>query len=392
MKLTTYQPQKLQYFLESQLKQNTNGVLVLETQVDSWQKQRQGILVIRNNTLVYGGTTIPSNQQLAKSLGAKLKPKSINAAIAVASKKLADPKSIRELISILVKLKVFDWKNVEAYIQNQVVSILEQFELYSGKSQWKDINNFDLCFGEDCHGLNWMQIKQDLKTRKQKWASLTPTIPTMDAVPYVSPSNLVKLNLLKINNPKVGEHIETYVDGHRTLIDIATKMGKDPLKVANSYANWVKSGAISFNDPVEVKTQAIATPIKVSGSDANLPTVLSVDDSPIVQVSIRRALAGHYNLLCASKAADALTILDQNSVELLLLDLTMPDIDGLEFCKTIRQIPQFHDLPVIMVTARDGLINKMKGQIAGTNGYITKPFTAEELLEVIGKYIKVHEV
>lgn len=69
----------------------------------------------------------------------------------------------------------------------------------------------------------------------------------------------------------------------------------------------------------------------------------------------------------------------------------MPDVDGLEFCKTIRQMSKFRDLPIVMVTARDGLIDKMKGQIAGTNKYLTKPFQPEELQEVVKKYIKIYQ-
>ena len=66
----------------------------------------------------------------------------------------------------------------------------------------------------------------------------------------------------------------------------------------------------------------------------------------------------------------------------------MPDVDGLEFCKTIRAIPKFQDLPIVMVTARDGLVNKMRGRIAGTDKYITKPFEPEELRQVVSQYIK----
>ena len=65
----------------------------------------------------------------------------------------------------------------------------------------------------------------------------------------------------------------------------------------------------------------------------------------------------------------------------------MPDMDGLEVCKTLRSIPKFRALPIIMVTARDGLVNKVKGQIAGTNRYLTKPFDAEELLSVVNEFV-----
>ena len=203
----------------------------------------------------------------------------------------------------------------------------------------------------------------------------------MDAVPYISESSL-----LKVSDPRVREHLKIYVDGSRSLFEIATKMRKDPLKVANSYANWGNAGAVSFDDSPADSNQAVA--IASETSNVYLPTVLSVDDSQIVQLSIKRTLTGHYNILFASQAAEALKTLNRNRVDLILLDLTMPDVDGLDFCRIIRQIPQFRDLPIVMVTARDGFFDKMKGQIAGTNGYITKPFTPEELLEVVNKYIK----
>ncbi len=384
MQLKQYQAQQLKNLLESQLNQNISGVLALETKVTSWQKQRVGILVVHNGALVYGDSTLPNNQQFAKSLGDKLQPNFIDAALSLASEKLNNPQSVRELIEILVKLRIFKWDNVEKHIHNQVVSILERFEAYPGQAKWDNSSDFDLCFGEDCHGLSWTKLKQDLNHRQQRWASLAPTIPSMDAVPYISESSL-----LKVNDPRAREHLKRYVDGHRTLVEIANMMRKDPLKVANSYSNWVKSGAVSFDDISEASNQAGA--IVSETSDAYLPTVLSVDDSQIVQISIKRILTGRYNLLFASQAADALKILNRNSVNLLLLDWTMPDVDGLDFCKIIRKIPKFQDLPIVMVTARDGLINKMKGQIAGTNAYVTKPFKSEELLKVINKHIKFNQ-
>ncbi len=65
----------------------------------------------------------------------------------------------------------------------------------------------------------------------------------------------------------------------------------------------------------------------------------------------------------------------------------MPDIDGLEMCRTLRSIPKFRNLPIIMLTARDGLIDKLKGQVVGTNRYLTKPFDAQKLLAVINEFV-----
>ncbi len=387
MQSQQYQSQELQNLLASQLKQNISGELALETRVSSLQTQRIGRLVINNGVLVYGDSKIPNNLQLAKIFANQLKCKSIDSALTVASNKITNPKSVRELIKILVKLRIFKWEQIEANIHNQVVLMLEKFVNYPGQATWHDSTDFDLCFGEDCHGLNWIQLKQDLSHRQKQWASLAPQISSIDAVPYVDPSNHLKLNFLRVSDPRIGEHFDTYVDGRRTLVDIATVMDKDPLIVANFYFNWVNSGIVSFKNISEANNQAGT--IASRTSDTNLPIVLSVDDSPIVQLSIKRALTGHCNLLCSSQPINALSILRQQSVELLLLDLTMPGLDGLDFCKMIRNIPKFKNLPIVMLTARDSFINKMEGKIAGATEYLTKPFTPEELVAVVNKYIKV---
>ena len=248
---------------------------------------------------------------------------------------------------------------------------------------------FDLSFGEDRHGLDWQTIKHDLNQRQQQWTFFAPTIPAKNAVPYFEPNSLTT-----ITDRRIREHLQQYVDGQKTLIDIAEAMEKDPLKIAKSYFKWVNTGFVSFEPTVAAKKSNSTSakhnarePTSAAENRSNLPTVLSVDDSPIVQISIKRALSDRYNVLLASKATEALNILNQQRVDLLLLDLTMPDIDGLEFCRNIRKVPRFRDLPIIMVTARDGLIDRMKGQIAGTNRYLTKPFQPEELQAIVAKYI-----
>lgn len=116
--------------------------------------------------------------------------------------------------------------------------------------------------------------------------------------------------------------------------------------------------------------------------------VLAVDDSPVMQELIRRALVTHYQVLVADNAVDALGTLSREDITVLLLDVSMPDIDGLELCRTIRNLPQFQDLPIVMLTARDRAFDKIQGRLAGATEYLTKPFNAEQLCDVVGKYIK----
>ncbi len=406
-----YESGQLNSILNSLFKKGANGVLCLETQVSSWFHQRSCLLILRNGALTYGEknvATIPSNQDFCQMLGNKLKPNLINAALSVAREKITNPNSTRELTELVIKMRVFTWQEVEALIMTQVVLILEQFLSHPGKAEWQASDEFDFSYGEDKHGLDRSQIEQQLKLRQQKWQQYAPTIPSMDAIPYVTPEQLQQ-----IGDRDVKQHLAGSADGKHTLVDIANRMGKDPLKVAKSYTNWVNNGwvsigttprndravsnakakiqliqdAIKSNDNAP-KSASINNPVNQTPDNQNLPIVLSVDDSPIIQTTIKRALQEQYNVLLADKAADALKILHQHPVRLMLLDLTMPDVDGLEFCKIVRQIDKFRDLPIVMVTARDGLVNKMKGHIAGTSKYLTKPFKPEELRAVVAEYLK----
>ena len=407
MSLQKYKSGQLGSVLNSLFNKNSSGILSLKTQVDSWQLQRCGILMLHDGALVYGGTQVPEAQEFCRKLGEALKSNFIKAALSVAVKKADNPQSMRELLEALVRVRVFTWQEVEALMNTKVMLVLEKFISHPGEARWEQ-RKIDLSYDKDRHGLNWSDIQLELKLRQQQWRNYQPTIPSMDAVPIVTPQQL-----RLVNNPQIKEHFRKSVDGNNTLVDIAEKLGKDPLKVAKNYVSWASNGWVSFasisqasqatQSVGETRTKisanltnvqsrggaaTVSAPIPVqSENQQHLPIVLSVDDSAIIQTTIKRALQEQYNVLLADRATKALEILNEQPVELLLLDLTMPDVDGLEFCRTIRQMPKFQDLPIVMVTARDGLLNKMKGHIAGTSRYLTKPFSSEELREVVHQYI-----
>nr|WP_199289002.1 response regulator [Pseudanabaena sp. FACHB-1998] len=118
-----------------------------------------------------------------------------------------------------------------------------------------------------------------------------------------------------------------------------------------------------------------------------MPLILAIDDSAVVQQMIQRTLSSFCRVAVASNAVDGLGVMYHQPVKLLLLDVMMPEIDGLEVCRTIRRMPQFTDLPIIMLTGKDGFFDKMKGKMAGSNEYITKPFEAENLKQLVRQYL-----
>ncbi len=117
----------------------------------------------------------------------------------------------------------------------------------------------------------------------------------------------------------------------------------------------------------------------------NKPTVLAVDDSPIVQQLLKNALVDCCRLLVTGDAMSALSLLFQEPVAVLVLDVMMPDMDGLELCRTIRNLPQFKTLPIVMVTSKDAAFDKIQGRMAGATEYLTKPFEPEQLRQIISR-------
>ncbi|MGD1903119.1 MAG: PleD family two-component system response regulator [Geitlerinemataceae cyanobacterium] len=124
----------------------------------------------------------------------------------------------------------------------------------------------------------------------------------------------------------------------------------------------------------------------MSTPSPNPPTVLTVDDSPVMQKTIQKILGDTYRVLCVDNALDALNTIYKESILVVLLDVSMPDIDGLEVCRTIRNLPQFADLPIVMVTARDKAFDRVQGKMAGATEYLTKPFSPETLRQVVDRY------
>jgi CheY-like chemotaxis protein len=122
-------------------------------------------------------------------------------------------------------------------------------------------------------------------------------------------------------------------------------------------------------------------------------TILVVDDSPTVRKLIAGKLekSGH-NVICAVDGVDALEKLDDGMPDLILLDITMPRMDGYEVCKQIRANPAGQDLPIVMISGKDGFFDKVRGRMAGTTGYVTKPFGPETLMKALETYLLPEEV
>lgn len=108
------------------------------------------------------------------------------------------------------------------------------------------------------------------------------------------------------------------------------------------------------------------------------PQILIVDDEPQILRALRAILsAQQYRVMTANRGEEGLAAASNQPPDLILLDLALPDLDGFEFC---RQLRQWTDLPVIVISVRDQEQDKVEALDSGADDYITKPFGIDELL------------
>ena len=108
-------------------------------------------------------------------------------------------------------------------------------------------------------------------------------------------------------------------------------------------------------------------------------TILVVDDTQANVAVLVQALKGLYKLAVALNGDDAIRFAQEKKPDLILLDIVMPGIDGLEVCRLLKAMPKTREIPIIFITAMDDLSHKTKGFDSGAVDYITKPFDITEV-------------
>ena len=115
--------------------------------------------------------------------------------------------------------------------------------------------------------------------------------------------------------------------------------------------------------------------------------VMVVDDSPTVRKLLTIKLEKHgHRVVTASNGMDALSKISEEMPDLILLDVTMPRLDGYQLCKLVKTDAVTKHIPVVMLSGNDGFFDKMRGRMAGSVAYLTKPFEPEALLRTVDRY------
>lgn len=116
--------------------------------------------------------------------------------------------------------------------------------------------------------------------------------------------------------------------------------------------------------------------------------IMIVDDSKTIRKTAETLLTrAGFKVVTAEDGFEALAKISEHNPELIFVDIMMPRLDGYQTCALIKNNEHFRATPVVMLSSKDGLFDKAKGRIVGSDDYVTKPFSKNEILEVVQRYL-----
>jgi twitching motility two-component system response regulator PilG len=131
----------------------------------------------------------------------------------------------------------------------------------------------------------------------------------------------------------------------------------------------------------------MVTEEKSTDQSAAATRVLVIDDSNTIRRSAEIFLRqGGYQVVLAEDGFDALAKVNDHEPHMIFCDILMPRLDGYQTCAIIKRNPRFAHVPVVMLSSKDGVFDKARGRMVGSDDYLTKPFTKEQLLRVVAHF------
>jgi twitching motility two-component system response regulator PilG len=160
--------------------------------------------------------------------------------------------------------------------------------------------------------------------------------------------------------------------GFPNLYELARDFRMDVLTLAQKLQPYAK------NRQLQVK------PYEQTQIHSDAPTVACIDDSDSVQRNVKRVLeTAGYQVVSLTEPARALTTLVRKKPVLILMDITMPEMNGYDLSRMLRQSASLKEVPIVMLTGRDGVVDRLRARMVGANDYITKPFNPHQLIQLV---------
>ncbi len=218
--------------------------------------------------------------------------------------------------------------------------------------------------------------------------------------PNKTPAIRHPVQLYRQTTPIIYQNLVQVITGKQTLREIAVAIDEDLLLLTRSLTRYIQTGIIESLDLPDLPSPKVGR--KFSASDRAISVkpaprkpvksklVICIDDnSQVCEVMRAIVIEAGYRFMSIQDATQALPRLLENKPDLIFLDLIMPKINGYEICGQIRRISAFVDVPIVILTDRDGLLDRVRSKVVGASEFISKPITRNAIEVSLDKYLGI---
>jgi two-component system, chemotaxis family, response regulator PixG len=204
-------------------------------------------------------------------------------------------------------------------------------------------------------------------------------LPSLDAVAHVKQPKLLESQL----DPKTFKILQRLINGEDSLREIAAQIQQNPLALLGSLTTHINKGSIVLSNQAD---KSLPKQVRDEAS----PLIVCIDDSAqICQLMANILESAGFRYASISNPIRAFTQIATLKPDLLFLDLVMPGISGYELCTRLRKSVSFADLPIIILTGSDNLLERAKSKVTGATDFLSKPIQSEhQILELVDRYTR----
>ena len=197
--------------------------------------------------------------------------------------------------------------------------------------------------------------------------------------------------LIKLHNGTISVSSKLGAGSRFTIIIPAGKTHLPPDQVIESNNDGSGRVTNAFIDEVHTINKSAQSKNNHKENPVDLSTVLIVDDNADMREYLSDILSSHYRIITTKNGLEALDTLKKIKPDLILSDVMMPGIDGLQLLKLVKEDDQYKKIPVILLSARAGEESRIEGYESGADDYLVKPFSSKELLTRITSQIQTRK-
>jgi two-component system, chemotaxis family, response regulator PixG len=187
------------------------------------------------------------------------------------------------------------------------------------------------------------------------------------------------------------------IDGSRTLRSLAVNYRQPTIGFASALLPLFRTGFVTLSPQSKVRSSrelsgqlsgVPTTPKSGAVATKQRPLVACIDDSILIFQALEKVLLDNdYRCYGVQDPLKIMPSLIRNKPDFIFLDLLMPITNGYEVCEQIRKTPSLKDIPVIILTGKDGLVDRMRSKIVGATGFLGKPVNPDAVLKMLDKYL-----